>query len=348
MPKNIVIFSDGTGQKGGSKKNTNVYKLFNMIEDRTDKQIAFYDPGVGTDWRLVTGNISGGGITQNIKQCYEFIFDNFKAGDQLYLFGFSRGAATVRSLSSLIHMFGILPFSRRDLINEAFDIYKMRNFDKREKTAEDFISRHHTMWTNIKFLGVWDTVSALGLPIESLDMVINKISLFRHRFHNFKLSKAVENACQALAIDDIRLTFHPKIWDREITEDQNMKQVWFCGVHTDVGGGYEEQGLSDIPLMWMTEMAKQCGLLIYPKHNVKINQDIESKMHDSASGFPGSIYRKKERSWDAKTKGKLIVHESVTERKLNRQNKPDPAYDPWVLKQEHDIEPWNRDFNEKD
>ena len=111
MPKNIVIFSDGTGQKGGSEKNTNVYKLFNMIEDRTNKQIAFYDPGVGTDWRLVTGNISGRGITDNIKQCYEFLFDNFKAGDQLYLFGFSRGAATVRSLSSFIHMFGILPFS---------------------------------------------------------------------------------------------------------------------------------------------------------------------------------------------------------------------------------------------
>ncbi len=348
MPKNIVIFSDGTGQKGGSKKNTNVYKLFNMIEDRTDKQIAFYDPGVGTDWRLVTGNISGRGITQNIQQCYEFIFNNFKAGDQLYLFGFSRGAATVRSLSSFIHMFGILPFSRRDLIDEAFKIYKMKNYDKRKETAEDFISKHHTMWTNIKFLGVWDTVSALGLPVESLDFAINKIPFFRHRFHNFKLSEAVENAYHALAIDDIRRTFHPKIWDKEINDDQKMKQVWFCGVHTDVGGGYEQQGLSDIPLMWMTEMAKQNGLRIYKNHIVPVDQDIKGEMHDSASGFPGSIYRKKERSWDEGTKGKLIVHESVTERKLNRLNKPEPAYDPWVLKLDHEIEPWNRDFNEKE
>ena len=173
MPKNIIIFSDGTGQKGGSKRNTNVYKLFNMIEDRTERQIAFYDPGVGTDWRLITGNISGRGITKNIKQCYEFIFDNFKAGDRIYLFGFSRGAATVRSLSSFIHLFGILPISRRDLINEAFSIYKIKNSSKRKKQTDDFISKHHTMWTKIKVVGVWDTVSALGLPIEFLDIVIN-------------------------------------------------------------------------------------------------------------------------------------------------------------------------------
>jgi len=347
MPKNIVIFSDGTGQKGGSKQNTNVYKLFNMIEDRTDRQIAFYDPGVGTDWRLVTGNISGRGITQNIKQCYEFIFDNFKAEDRLYLFGFSRGAATVRSLSSLIHMFGILPVSRRDLIDEAFSIYKIMNDEKRKEQAEDFISRHHTMWTKIKVLGVWDTVSALGLPIESLDMVISSLPFFRHRFHNFRLSKAIENAYHALAIDDRRKTFHPMIWDKEIADHQTMKQVWFCGVHTDVGGGYEEQGLSDIPLMWMTEMAVQNGLRIFDKHKVLINQNIADDMHDSTKGFPGFIYRKKQRNWDTGKNGQLVVHQSVTERKLNQQNSSNPPYNPWILNMDHKVEPWKKDFNEK-
>jgi uncharacterized protein (DUF2235 family) len=347
MPKNIIIFSDGTGQKGGSERNTNVYKLFNMIEDRTDRQIAFYDPGVGTDWRLITGNISGQGITKNIQQCYEFIFDNFKAGDQLYMFGFSRGAATVRSLSSFIHMFGILPVSRRDLIEEAFKIYKMKNYDKRKEAADDFISNHHTMWSKIKFLGVWDTVSALGLPVESLDIIINKIPGFRHRFHNFKLSEAVENAYHALAVDDVRKTFHPMIWDKEITDKQKMKQVWFCGVHTDVGGGYKEQGLSDVSLTWMTDMAKQNGLLIYGDHEVTIAQDVKGDMHNSTKGFPGFIYKKVERTWDAESKGNLLVHQSVMERKLNRQNKSDPTYDPWVLKLDHDVEPWNKDFNEK-
>jgi hypothetical protein len=204
------------------------------------------------------------------------------------------------------------------------------------------------MWSNIKFLGVWDTVSALGLPIESLDMVVNWFRVFRHRFHNFKLSEAVENAYHALAIDDIRKTFHPKIWDKEISDKQKMKQVWFCGVHTDVGGGYEEQGLSDISLMWMTEMAKQNGLLIYKDHKVPVNQNIEDVMHDSASGFPGSLFRKKERFWEEKIKGRLVIHESVLERKLNRHNEPDPPYKPWVLDLDHDIEPWNRDFNERE
>jgi uncharacterized protein (DUF2235 family) len=179
-------------------------------------------------------------------------------------------------------------------------------------------------------------------------MIINKIPFFKHRFHNFRLSEAVENAYHALAIDDIRKTFHPKIWDKEISDKQTMKQVWFCGVHTDVGGGYEEQGLSDISLMWMTEMAKQNGLLIYGDHEVPVNQDIKGEMHDSTKGFPGSLFSKKERSWDAETKGKLAVHESVLERKLNRQNKSEPAYDPWVLKLDHDVEPWNKNFNEKD
>ena len=108
MPKNIVIFSDGTAQKGGVGSNTNVYKLFNMIEDRTDRQIAYYDSGLGTDWKRVTGAVAGRGFSKNILDCYRFLFDHFEAGDQIFLFGFSRGAATVRSLSAFVHLFGTL------------------------------------------------------------------------------------------------------------------------------------------------------------------------------------------------------------------------------------------------
>lgn len=126
MLKNIVIFSDGTGQEGGKGANSNIYKLFNMVEDRTSQQISFYDRGLGTGWRKVSGSIGGAGISQNIKECYEFIFENYEAGDQIFLFGFSRGAATVRSLSSFIHYFGIMPKSRPELIDEAYDIYKKK------------------------------------------------------------------------------------------------------------------------------------------------------------------------------------------------------------------------------
>ena len=109
MSKNIVVFSDGTGQEGGEGNNTNVYNLFNMVEDRTASQVAFYDRGLGTGWRKITGNGAGVGISENIIDCYEFIFENYQAGDKIYLFGFSRGAFTVRSLSGFINLFGILP-----------------------------------------------------------------------------------------------------------------------------------------------------------------------------------------------------------------------------------------------
>ena len=153
MPKNIVIFSDGTGQEGGKGANTNIYKLYNRVIDRTAEQVSFYDPGLGTNWRKLSGSIGGAGISRNIQECYRFIFEHYEAGDQIYLFGFSRGAATVRSLSGFIHYFGILPKSRPELIKQAYKIYQIEDENKRKEKADEFILRHHTMWARIKFLG---------------------------------------------------------------------------------------------------------------------------------------------------------------------------------------------------
>ena len=266
MAKNIVIFSDGTGQKGGIGSNTNVYKLFNMIEDRTSRQIAFYDSGLGTDWRKVTGAIAGVGITKNILDCYEFLFENFEAEDDIYLFGFSRGAATVRSLTGFLHLFGILPRSRKDLIHQAFKIYKIENHKKRNKKAKAFIAKHHTMWAKVKFLGVFDTVAALGLPIPWISVLLDRLTPYK--FHSFELSDSVIYARQALSIDEERKTFAPVLWDAlppGSHPKDKMKQVWFSGVHTDVGGGYPEEDLSNISLRWMIKEATEKGLLIYEK-----------------------------------------------------------------------------------
>lgn len=338
MPKNIVVFSDGTGQEGGKGNNTNVYKLFNMVEDRTSDQLAFYDRGLGTGWRKVSGSVGGAGISKNILECYEFLFNNYNAGDQIYLFGFSRGATTVRSLSGFIHMFGILPKSRPELIKQAFKIYKTKNKKKRNRKAANFLSKHHTMWTKIQFLGVWDTVAALGLPLKPLDVILDKIPAFRHDFHDLTLSKSVIHARHALAIDDERLTFHPTLWDAEIKESQTIKQVWFCGMHTDVGGGYAEQGLSDIALLWMVKEATDNGLLIFGGNSVAVKPDPDGLMHNSRGGFFGKLYRKEPRSWDAQAHGKPVVHESVLERTLNKDNREDPPYAPWILIQTHDVE----------
>jgi uncharacterized protein (DUF2235 family) len=346
MTKNIVVFSDGTGKEGGRAHNTNVYKLFNMVEDRTEQQIAFYDRGLGTGWRKITGNVAGMGISKNIRECYQFIFENYCAGDRVFLFGFSRGATTVRSLSSLIHLFGILPKSRPELIKRAYKIYKIGKRAKRDERAADFVSRHHTMWCRIKFLGVWDTVAALGIPLKPLDVLVDKIPLFRHKFQDLRLSDSVQHARHALAIDDERLTFHPTLWD-ELTECQRkrqvtMKQVWFCGMHTDVGGGYREQELSDIPLIWMMTEAKEHGLRIYPKHKVMLAPDPNGVMHDSRGGALTRFYRRRVRSWDFRKRGRPTLHESIVMRKRNRHNAEDPPYAPWIREGTygHEIEPW--------
>jgi uncharacterized protein (DUF2235 family) len=344
MPKNIVVFSDGTGQEGGEGSPTNVYKLFNMIVDRSPEQIGFYDRGLGTEWRRkLLGKATGLGISQNIKECYRFIFDNYSVDDKLYMFGFSRGATTVRSLSGFIDLFGILPKSRPELIDQAYKLYRTEDKGARKDAARAFVDKHHTIYCTIEFLGCWDTVPALGVPFQSLDVVIDRIPRFRHSFHNLTLSRSVDNAYHALAIDDERQTFHPKLWRRKGRPDQQMKQVWFCGMHTDVGGGYREPQLSDLALDWMAKMAIAHGLKIYSGHKIKSDPDPDGTMHDSRGGTLSRFYRRKTRSWDPQL-GRPTIHQSVLERTKNPQNTSSPSYQPWILQQfptdEHDIEPY--------
>ncbi len=355
MSKNIVIFSDGTNQEGGKGKPTNVYKLFNMVEDRTPHQVVFYDRGLGTDWRRITGNAFGAGISKNILECYEFIFENYQAGDKIFLFGFSRGAFTVRSLSGFIHHFGILPKSRPELMKTAYKIYKTKDKSKLVEKRDQFIHKHHTQWTTIKFIGVWDTVGALGLPVKWLDAAVSL--LFKHKFHDTRISGAAEYGYHALAIDDERRVFHPTFWnEKEIgkiskwkngerkLKDQVVEQVWFAGAHTDVGGGYHElakrdedpvASLSDITLEWMVQNAEAQGLRIFPRHTIKMKPSPLGELHDSGLGI-GKLFRKVSRvntiGLDT-LKTPLKVHQSV----LDRAAEAD--YEPWILDGEFEKSP---------
>ena len=340
--KNILVFADGTGQQGGKNPDTNVYKVFRMVENRTERQIAFYDKGLGSNWSgNVFGNAFGWGISKNILECYHFIFENYNAGDSIFLFGFSRGATTVRSLSGFIHMFGMLPKSRPELIQKAYDIYQIRDKVQREEKAADFVRRYHNMWCRITFVGVWDTVAALGVPYRWLSLLVDKIPLFQHTFHSLSLSESVLHARHALAIDDERKTFHPTLWEKKLTKpDQTLKQVWFLGSHTDVGGGYDEQALADISLIWMLQEATDKGLLIYAGNNVKLAPDPDGFLHDSRGTRLTKLYKKMSRHWDEKEHGIPLIHESVLMRSLNRYNTEDPCYTAWILNQAFEIEPW--------
>jgi uncharacterized protein (DUF2235 family) len=259
MPKNIVVLSDGTGQDGGRGHDTNVYKLYRMLEDRTDDQVVFYDQGLGTDTQRVTGMAFGAGFDRNILQCYRFIFDNYKSGDRIFLFGFSRGAATVRSLASFIHYFGILPNARPELIEQAYRIYTHRRTssdqqqearagynprkllnraihrwnrarrydldDEQNGKSAEFVRLHPNQWATVEFLGVWDTVPALGLAAAPLaNAVLDLVPALRHNFHNFQLRRSVKHACHALAIDDERKWFWPTVW-KETQENLDRARI---------------------------------------------------------------------------------------------------------------------------
>lgn len=342
MAKNIVILCDGTRQEGGRKAtSSNVYHAFNLLEDRTGEQIVFYLSGVGVGRQRITGSIGGMGISRNIQRCYGFLVEHFEAGDSIHLIGFSRGAATVRSLTALVHHFGILPRSRPELIRAAYRIYRTRNQDRFEERAQQFIARHHTMWTRIAFVGCYDTVAALGLQWHLPSRILDAIPGFRHRFHDFTLSESVESAYHALAIDDERRTFHPVLWDAEVAPDQQLRQVWFAGMHTDVGGGYPDRGLSDIALVWLMDQAVRHGVRIYPEHRVALAENALGRMHDSRGTWLTKLFRREVRSWDEQRADRPVVHASVLERVAADRTPPGDKADPrWILELDHEVEPW--------
>jgi hypothetical protein len=255
----------------------------------------------------------------------------------------------VRSLTGFIHLFGVLPRSRAKLIEEAWTIYKVSNREKREAKAKAFVDLNHTMWANVEFLGVWDTVAALGVPSTRLDRVLNWV--VPHGFHDFTISKSVNHAYHALAIDDVRKTFHPVLFRPDKPEStpsraRTLKQVWFMGMHTDVGGGYAEPQLSDIALEWMLQYGVKHGLHIYPPpphrpRSTVCQPDANGHMHDARDkAWKKRIFPAKQRWWDEKKFGKAVIHQSVTLRSSSIDNQPGAGYEPWILAHDPKIEPW--------
>ena len=332
--KNIVLCSDGTGNSGGKGHGTNVWRLFNAVdqavpvgrdEDAGPLQIAFYDDGVGTQrFKLLKlfGGAFGFGLSRNIRELYTFLVNNYQPNDRIFLFGFSRGAFTVRSLSGLIHQCGIIDLAKvsgdgmpnidqvRKAVRRAFRAYrwerwKKRNFllrliakirsaDRTEAIRDELAYPD----SSICCIGVWDTVDAIGVPQDSLRWVIDKI--FCVGFHEHDLSPVVKRGFHALSIDDERQTFHPVMWDEKLTverasksgEEQKIEQVWFPGVHSNVGGGYPRQGMAFVSLDWMMDKAEDCKLRFKQKAREEIHNGINPHdlLYDSRSGF-AAYYR---------------------------------------------------------
>lgn len=210
----------------------------------------------------IRGGGFGYGISDSIKDGYKFLVSNYEDGDDIYIFGFSRGAYTARSLAGLIRNVGILTRDKLYLIDKAYDIYKDRTPDWHPDSPNSLAFKQAHTWSNerIKLLGVFDTVGALGAPFGiGLNWLVDK--LFGCSFHDTQLSSTIENAYHALAIDEHRLIFQPTLMEPNAKHNsESFEQKWFPGVHSNVGGGYSNTGLSDLALGWMASKAILHGL----------------------------------------------------------------------------------------
>jgi len=304
MGKNIVICCDGTGNQYGENK-TNVVKLVEVLDRESPSQLVFYDPGVGTlganivvtrTAKFITkllGLAFAYGITRNIEDAYEFLMNTYEEGDRVFIFGFSRGAYTARALAGMLHKCGLLKKGNRNLIPYATRTYR-RDSDEVAKGFKDTFSRE----CKPRLVGVWDTVKAVGLFIP-------------RKFPNAKLNGDVAYGYHALAIDEKRSKFRPNLWDPP-PSGQTIEQVWFAGVHADVGGWHDEDGLSNIALKWMVERAQAQGLVIdCSRFNTQVVEqtDHKDKTHNPLLPFWWILLW-----WRRTIPDGALVHESVFKR----------------------------------
>ncbi len=264
--KRLVICCDGTWNKPENENITNIEKIARTVQTDRDRaggvqQMVQYVAGVGANWywldRMV-GGAFGFGLFGQVTTAYRFLALNYEPGDQIFVFGFSRGAYTARSLVGMMTRVGLLARDAviADKLPEAVNRYRGQPFGGRDFGAsnEEFKKDHCHPNLAVDFLGVFDTVGALGVP-----GALRK----RHTFHDVRLSPQVVCARQALAIDERRIKFEPCIWEVEASADTpgRVKQVWFEGAHSDIGGGYAATGLSDTALLWMAQEANMQGLV---------------------------------------------------------------------------------------
>lgn len=288
MSKNIVICCDGTANEF-APDTTNVVKLFYTLNADPQLQVAYYHPGLGTmepagaltpvarKFTKVLGMAVGYGLSEDISRAYSFLMERYEDGDKVFFFGFSRGAYTVRAVCSLLHMYGLIRPGNESLAPYAIRMMLAINRARNDKTKQNEAKqRYFDLAANFRatmarspckpwFVGVWDTVASVGWidnPLK-LPYVANNpdIEIGRH----------------AVSIDEHRAFFRSHLW--RLPDDpasdhgpRDLKQVWFAGVHCDVGGGYPEpqSGLAKIALDWMLKEAKKAGLAVDPAKEAEV------------------------------------------------------------------------------
>lgn len=343
-PKNIVILLDGTDNDW--KTRTNVRRLYEIIsnQDRHDMAV-YYDEGVGSDFRKLTGNAFGNGFAENVRQAYRFLARQYTPGDKIYIFGFSRGAATARSLSGMVRYVGLLDKGVLEATKQKMklsDIYKGEEIETESMFTSDpvydifkiytishkgdFAKKLATLKEKYKMLdevpirvvGVWDTVESLGFPILDPKKPAPDDDRYRIELHD-----NIDYAFHALAIDETRIPFQPLIWDQEdltannlVREKKRMKkqeleQVWFAGVHSDIGGGYgDSKDLSGITLNWMLAKLEKTEGYDLITSSYRVYENPLGEKHKSHTGYYDATKEKVRHELQCGAK----IHSSVIQR----------------------------------
>uniref|UniRef100_Q07H09 T6SS Phospholipase effector Tle1-like catalytic domain-containing protein n=1 Tax=Rhodopseudomonas palustris (strain BisA53) TaxID=316055 RepID=Q07H09_RHOP5 len=323
VKKRIVLLSDGTGNSASKVWKSNVWRLFESLDLRGEEQIAFYDDGVGTSSfkpLAILGGVFGWGLKRNVLDIYKFLCTNYRPGDKIYGFGFSRGAFTIRVVIGLILSQGLVRgdtdaefYQNAKMAYRAYRAEKFRTIWRIEmlfRLIRDAVlylfgvrydKANNQVVDQIAFVGVWDTVAAYGMPIDEMARGISQW-IWPLELPNRVFDLRIQRACHALSLDDERTTFHPVLWNEDGVPAEQLSQVWFAGVHSNVGGGYPDDSLAYIPLVWIMKEAQAFGLQFKTIPNTpndpdpdmmayaEWRRDKDGRLYDSRNGL-GGYYR---------------------------------------------------------
>ncbi|WP_445220493.1 DUF2235 domain-containing protein [Bradyrhizobium sp. Pa8] len=299
--KRLTIFLDGTWNT--LNNNTNVWRLKSLTPEIADQRV-YYSQGVGTRrGEVARGGITGWGIDDEIIEAYTWLIQNFDYGDEIFIFGFSRGAYTARSLSGLICKCGVLKLGAPLSIEQLYARYRLYSATTIRTLIADGLPKNPSIeeqWllkyshpTKVKFVGVWDTVGSLGLPVWSMAAKVH-----RYRFLDTHLRLDNENAFHALALDEHRKDFEPTFWTKTVRTGhegpadrpiERVEQRWFVGAHANVGGGYASDPLAQRPLKWLMDKAAALGL-VFDQVEIDSSQ-VAPPVTDSYREFAYGLYR---------------------------------------------------------
>lgn len=320
MEKNLAVFFDGTWNEPNDR--TNVYELYKAAPE-TSTQETLYIEGVGTQgqglWAAIdkfAGGAFGAGLSANIRTGYRWLCQRHEARDRIFLFGFSRGAYSARSLAGMVRKCGLLNDPSDNNVAEAYALYRDDCIptSREASTFRQKFSRE----TDVHFVGVWDTVGSLGIPVGGIPFP--GFSNF-YNFHDTELSNHVHHAYHAIATNEYREPYFPTLWTRLANSEPRppehpVEQRWFIGAHSDVGGGYRDGSLQTLPASWLQEMARKAGLEAGQTQRIATDYE-QCEPHDSYREFTDKVLihvRKRPRVWD----GSTVLNLTVDDRLLKR------------------------------